>query len=321
MPRTSVIVPAYNSARYLKAALTSVLIQTVSDWEIILVDDGSTDNTRETVAALQPAFGNKLKYVYQSNRGLPGARNAGIRQSSGELLALLDADDVWLPNRLERGLASLDSDSRCGLVHAKIAMIDARGEFTGCPPAPSPKYLSGHIARYLYDRRAHVLCPTVLVRRRCLDDVGLFDEGLRATEDRDLWYRIARRYQVAYIPEVLACYRVSPGSMSSDCARMLAAQMRFVEKHRLPGITGLVAARVAIGNSYRERGDQTLNHGSLKEAIGWYLRSIGAYPLNMRNLYMLLRAFAEPIIGTPGRQSKPGVLNRRRELPSESVLR
>ena len=101
MPKVDIIIPAYNAAKYLPAAIESVIAQTFEDWRIVLVDDGSTDNTAEVVAPYIDRLGPKLLYIKQANAGLPAARNAAIRNSSSEFLALLDADDVWLPDALE----------------------------------------------------------------------------------------------------------------------------------------------------------------------------------------------------------------------------
>jgi glycosyltransferase involved in cell wall biosynthesis len=111
MPRVSVIVPAYNAARYLPTSISSVISQTYDQWELVIVDDGSTDETRELVSSYAAQLGDKLRYVYQPNRGLLAARNTGIRNSRGDLIALLDADDIWLPTRLERSVAAQDADA------------------------------------------------------------------------------------------------------------------------------------------------------------------------------------------------------------------
>src|ERR1700691_732220 len=103
-PRISVVVPAYNAAVYLPHAIDSVLAQTYPDWEIVIVDDGSTDNTCAVVDSYRPTLQDKLQYIHQPNRGVSAARNTGIRAARGQFIALLDGDDVWLPHRLERGL-------------------------------------------------------------------------------------------------------------------------------------------------------------------------------------------------------------------------
>jgi glycosyltransferase involved in cell wall biosynthesis len=296
MPRVSVIIPAYNAAAFLPDALDSVLRQTYQDWEVILVDDGSSDHTRSLVESRMPSFDGRLKYVYQTNRGLPAARNTAIRNARGEFLALLDADDVWLEQRLELGVAELDRHPDAGLVHGKVARINVVGEFIKYPPCPPRRYLEGQIAHAIYTRRAHLLCPTILFRKACVDDVGLFDETMRSTEDRDLWFRIAERYQVRYIDQVIANYRISANSMSQNTERMMKWQTFFIEKHRKRGVRGVLLAREAIGWMFRERGDQEFNAGHLGQSLGWYFRSVKQYPFGLSNNYMLVRALAEPIL-------------------------
>jgi glycosyltransferase involved in cell wall biosynthesis len=296
MPRVSIVIPVYNTAAYLKAALDSVLRQTYSDWEVIVVDDGSTDNTRSLVASCMPAFSGKLRYIYQSNRGLPAARNTALQNSSGVLVALLDADDVWLDHRLERGVGVMDGNPEVGLVHAKVARINTSGEVIEEPVTPAPKYLSGKIARHIYARRAHILCPTVMFRKECLDLVGMFDETMCSTEDRDLWFRIAERYSVAYVNEILAHYRVSPASMSSNLERMMTWQLFFIEKHRKRGPCGKAAALQAFSNLHRERGDLLFKNHKLRQAMSWYFKAVRCNPLSIPNLYMLFRAMGEPLL-------------------------
>ncbi len=299
MPSVSVIIPSYNTSRYLPAALESVLAQTFEDWEAIIVDDGSTDNTKDIVDRLRPQFSGRLHYYYQANRGLPAARNAAIMRAAGEFIALLDADDVWMPDRLACGVEHLRRHPAIGFVHARVARIDAAGRIIEYPGIRPPRFLSGKIADYIYDRRAHVLCPTVLVRRRCFDDVGLFDEQMRATEDRDMWYRIASRFPVGFENKILAHYRITPTSMSSDFSRMLTAQQYFIDKHNPGGFRGRVRAHRALANLYRERGDALFREGRTRASLSWYGRSLLYFPFESSNVYMFLRALAEPAIRQP----------------------
>jgi len=297
MARVSIIVPAYNAASFIGDALASVLRQTYPHWETVVVDDGSTDQTRAAVEAHMPAFRGRLRYLYQENRGVSAARNTAIRACRGELIALLDADDIWLDNRLERGVDTLDQRPEIGLVHAKVIRIDREGKLIGKPPAPAEKYLSGNIARHIYSRRAHLLAPTILFRRRCLDAAGYFDESFQVTEDRDLWFRIARAFPISYINEVLARYRVSPDSLSREWERTRETQLQFLEKHRRAGHASALDYRQGLANLHRERGDVLFNRGALGESIRWYAKSVGYDPRNGRNVYMLLRALAEPLLG------------------------
>lgn len=289
MARVAVIIPAYNAASYLAEAIDSVLAQTYQDWELIVVDDGSSDDTRSIVEKYQPVFAGKVRYIYQDNQGLPGARNTGIRSSSSEFIALLDADDTWLPERLQRGVAVMDLQPDVGLVHARIARIDARGNLLD-KPVCNPKYLSGHIAHHIYTRRAHIMCPTVLLRSRCLWEVGEFDRYMRATEDRDLWFRIASRYPFAFIDEILAHYRLSPGSMSRDLDRMSTAQLYFIQKHRRGGLWGFVLAQQAIASVYRERAECLRSNSHHCLSIGNYFTALCHNPVDLLNWRGIFRA-------------------------------
>jgi glycosyltransferase involved in cell wall biosynthesis len=298
MPRVSVIVPTYNRSALLHEALKSVLAQTYTDWEMILVDDGSTDQTYATAQAAAPAFGGRLHYVYQTNRGLPAARNTAVRHARGDLLALLDSDDIWLPRRLELGVSLMDSDSSIGLVHGKVARIDTHGDFIECPPLPARKHLAGRIANHIYTRRAHLHCPTILFRKECIDRVGFFDECpiTAPTSDRDMWFRIAEQYGVAYIDEVVARYRISADSMSRDLDRMLLSGVAFISKHRWSKTLGLFAPRKALGRLYRERGDSSFNAGQIRQSWFWYFRAVSIYPFSLADTYMLFRALGEPLL-------------------------
>jgi glycosyltransferase involved in cell wall biosynthesis len=298
MPRVSIITPAYNAARYLSAAIDSVLGQTYTDWELIIVDDGSTDGTRSLVHARLPSTGDRIRYLYQPNRGQPAARNAGIQVAKGEFIAILDADDMWLPTRLERGVSVMDRSPNAGLVHSRVARIDVHGNIVSHLEFPR-KYQAGRIAVDIYTRRANILSPTVLFRKQCLEEVGTFDQMMRATEDRDLWFRIAGRYEIAYINEILAYSRLTPGSMGSDSDRNLKWQLFFVRKHYQKYACGRAALLRALGQIYREQGDNCFSHGLLKKSIGHYSRSVYYNPLNLKNVYMLLRASTQQLLTRP----------------------
>jgi glycosyltransferase involved in cell wall biosynthesis len=263
----------------------------------VLVDDGSTDETRALAQAAMAAFDGRLQYVYQTNRGSPAAaRNTAIRHATGELIALLDADDVWLERRLELGVALMNSDPDLGLVHGKIALIDVHGEIIEFPPNLPTQLLRGRIAHYIYTRRAHLSCTTVLFRKECIATVGPFDETMLVTEDRDLWFRIAERWSIGYVEEIVANYRISPSSMTRDFERLLKGQKYFVEKHLKRGACGRIAAREAMGGIYRERGDLVFRSGHTGRSLQWYLRSVLSYPFSRSNVYMLFRAMAEPVV-------------------------
>lgn len=291
MASVDVIIPAYNTAKYLAAALDSVMAQTFDDWRILLVDDGSTDNTAEVVAPYLDRLGPKIKYIRQENRGLPAARNTAIRASDAELLALLDADDVWLPNRLADSVAAMAQRPQAGLAYGLVTLIDSEGK-TGTTFAGNPKFVEGNIAPQIYMRKVELPCPTITFRRSAVDEAGMFDETMRATEDRDLWLRIALKYEVAFVPKVLAYYRISSSSMSADPQRMLQAQLRFIRKHYGAKGCGWSARQVAFARAYKQRAEAFSRQHRHRAAFLSSLPALALCPLdpdNVRTAGSLLR--------------------------------
>ncbi len=282
MPTVDIILPAYNAAHFLPMALDSVMGQSFADWRILLVDDGSTDETSAIAARYAEWLGPKLLYLHQENRGLPAARNTAIHHAEAEFLALLDADDVWLPHRLEASLKLFAGRPEIGLSYGLIEGIDSSGKVVG-RFTDRKRHPEGWIAPLIYMRTMDLPCPTVTLRRACVEQSGLFDETLRATEDRDLWVRIAQHFQVACVPEVIAQYRTSPQAMTTDPERMLRAQLQFVEKHfRSPGC-GVRARRVALSWIYRQRAEALAKRGRMREAVGSAFHAVALYPLEVRN--------------------------------------
>lgn len=203
MPRVSVIIPAYNHALYIRQCVDSVLAQTLADFEVIVVDDGSADATPEIVRG----YGGRVTLIQQANRGTQAARNTAIRASSGEYIALLDSDDMWLPHKLERQVAILESRPEVGLVYGFAIRVNSEGSPVA-GGACMGKGLSGdEPALHQLLVLNHIPALTAMFRRACIDQVGLFDETLVGAGDHDLWLRIAARWEVACIPEPLALYR------------------------------------------------------------------------------------------------------------------
>jgi glycosyltransferase involved in cell wall biosynthesis len=291
MPRVSAIIPAYNAARFLPTSIESVIRQTYDQWEIVVVDDGSTDDTREVVSSYAHRLGDKLRYVYQPNAGLPAARNTGIRNAQGDLVALLDADDIWLPTRLERSVAAMDADPEIGLVHGRFERVNLEGKhMDNLQPSFPVQHLSGRISGRIYTREVHLGCPTVTFRKSCIEKAGWFDETMRATEDRDLWFRIALHYKVGFINETIASYRVSAGSMSSDPERMFKWQTFFVEKHYKSGASGRLQRMQALSSIYRERADGLYRKSKTREAMYFYSRAALFDPFRVATLYMVAKS-------------------------------
>ena len=227
MPRVSVIIPSYNSARYLGRAIDSARAQTYKDYEILVVDDGSTDDTKDV--AMQ--YGRKVTYLYQQNRGVSAARNHAILKANGELLAYLDADDMWYPEKLERQVAFLDVHQECGMVHSEMSVINEQGEILHLRFYEETKRSvpQGHCVKQLL-MRCHIQTLTVVERRSSFDRVGVFDDRLPVAEDYLHWIMIAAEGQaVGYLEEPLAKYRWRTGSLIGNYPRLLEAYVRIFD--------------------------------------------------------------------------------------------
>ena len=204
----SVIIPTYNHAAFLPEALESVFAQTCSPLEVIVVDDGSADETAEVLRV----YKRRIQVLSQPNRGVAAARNAGAGVASGELLAFLDADDTWLPAKLERQVARFGGEPGVGLVHCGVEEVDVRGHQLRARLDGMGGWVSREMLRF---RQGVILGggSAAVIRRTAFLDVGGFDETLSTSADWDLYYRIARRYPVGFVPEVLVCYRIHGGNM------------------------------------------------------------------------------------------------------------
>jgi len=273
--------PVYNGERTIAQAIESVLKQTYTDWEIIVIDDGSTDDTRKIVERYRSAPADRIRYIHQENQGLACARNTGIRQARGEFLALLDADDVWLPTRLEETVKALDADPSAGIAHANITWISETGEILSTPRRQA-RHLSGYIFENIFLRKAHISCPTVLFRKKCCEEVGMFDPNLArlGCEDRELWLRISQRHKVRYIDKVLALYRVSASSMSRNQEKMLRARLYVVDKFCPANGPREAIRQKALAKIYRDLGDEFLLTHDFAGAKKNYRQAIAHAPFS-----------------------------------------
>jgi glycosyltransferase involved in cell wall biosynthesis len=236
----SVIIPTYNRAAWVTEAAASVLAQTFRDFELLVVDDGSTDGTLEALAP----FSGCLKLLRrQRNRGVSAARNFGISASQGEWLAFLDSDDLWLPDKLARQMAYLES--RPDLLICQTDEVWVRHGKRVNPPLTHRK-AGGHIFQASLER-CMVSPSAVMLHRRLLDEVGLFDVTLPAAEDYDLWLRVSWRYPIGLVPEPLVVKR---GGHTDQLSRQwgldrwrIAALRKILQEPELPKPYRLAATR------------------------------------------------------------------------------
>ena len=225
LPDVSVVIPNYNGAQFLEACLRSVFEQSVANIEIIVVDDGSTDNSRELVTGLA-ASEPRLRLIEKTNGGVASARNRGIREARAAWIAFLDSDDVWHPRKLEWQLSLLDTRSECALCFSAFTFWDASGceadaQFAATvPPTTSKAAIDEEFSGYIYHlllRDVYVWTSTVLVSRAALDQVGHFREDLPIGEDYDLWLRLASKFTFCKLAAPVALYRQTGASLTAKC--------------------------------------------------------------------------------------------------------
>ena len=225
MPKISVIIPTYNRAHYIRFAIRSVLNQTFSDFELIIVDDGSIDNTRWIVNSFKDE---RIIYLPREvNKGPAAARNAGIKSSNGKLIAFLDDDDEWLPEKLECQVKVIEENPEVGLVYAGYLKVDDKGRIIN-KINPSKKQCS------FYDllQQNPIGLGTVIVWRECFEKVGLFDEDLHSIEDWDMWIRISKHFLFKSVNRPLTKYRVHKGMISMNTyTRLEQINNRMFDKY------------------------------------------------------------------------------------------
>ena len=209
-PVISVIIPTYNRKKFIPYAVDSVLNQSFSDFELIIIDDGSTDGTDEYIKSLKD---NRIKYIYQQNAGNHAARNTGLKIAKGKYIALLDSDDMWLPEKLMRQKAVLDEKIEYGLVYCGSLTIDSENNLTGLKPIinHSGKVFDKMLmTNFLYNG------SNVLFRRKCLEKVGNFNTNLSRMLDWDFYLRFSLYYKFFCLDEYLVKYRVHDDSLSKN---------------------------------------------------------------------------------------------------------
>jgi glycosyltransferase involved in cell wall biosynthesis len=213
-PVVSVIIPSFNCQRYIAETIDSVLAQTFTNFEVIIVDDGSTDNQKDVIAAYVQRD-SRVRYVYQKNSGVSAARNNGFKASQGTFIAFLDSDDVWLENNLELKVNKLQDDE-FGLVHSDARFIDELSQ-------PKPGTMEGEEGNLLENlliwKGTQVPGPSsILVRRSVIESIGGFDIDLSTSADREFFLRVAARYRIGRVPVVTWHYRVHPQNMHKNIA-------------------------------------------------------------------------------------------------------
>jgi glycosyltransferase involved in cell wall biosynthesis len=271
MPVVSVVMAAKNYARFLPAAVESVLAQTVADWELVVIDDGSTD---ATPAAVRPYLSDqRIRYFRSDRLGQPRAKNLGAGLARSDVIAYLDADDAWRPTKLEKQLALLNSRPEVGVCFSRRLLIDEAGTPR---PATDPTPPRGRVTEPLFVRN-FVCFSSAVVRRAVLDRVGGFDPRWDLAIDYDLWLRAARHTEFDYVDEELVLYRTGHGNLSQKLSDRVATVVSIMTRHA--GRLGLAAEvsppAVAEGfaSTCRTLG-YVLRPSEPRAAAGWYWKAL-----------------------------------------------
>ena len=271
----TVIIPTYNCASHLAAAIESVLAQTYRDFRIFVIDDGSTDATPEV---MRP-YVYHCVYIHQPNAGAAAARNRGIRESSSKYIAFLDADDLWHPTKLERQIQLLDLHPNVGLICSDFSMtgngqsVDSFFSTTRVPP-------DGRMFKHLL-RNCIVFTSSVVVPRQVIEEAGMFNEFLPVCEDMNLWLRIASRWDIAAIREVLVSRRNRPEGLSATAGGTIVslnhglASLQHIESS-CPHLSrrNTRVLRRALALFYYKSGSSLLTDGKREPARAQLLRSL-----------------------------------------------
>lgn len=226
-PKISIVIPTYNQSEYLQEAVESVLNQTYKNIEIIIVDDGSTDNTLGVVRSFD---NNKIIYIQQKNKGASSARNTGIKKANGEYIAFLDSDDLWLKNKLRKQIDFIKENPEIGLLGTGCYQMINIGKMIHKKIFPfENKILQKDLIKY-----NPFIQSSVMIRKNVFDDIGLYDEKFKESEDYDLWLRIAQKYKIANLPEALITKRYYEKGL---CLSKDSKQLYFVLKAKKNAIS------------------------------------------------------------------------------------
>jgi glycosyltransferase involved in cell wall biosynthesis len=274
-PDVSIVMAAKNYARFLPEAVDSVFAQTFTDWELLIIDDASTDATPGTVA---PYLGDsRVRYVRSDGLGQSRAKNLGIALSRGRFIAFLDADDAWLPMKLEKQLALFAAQPAAGVVFSRRCLMNEAG--LGIPVRAAGALASGFVLAEMFTQN-FVCFSSAVVRREIFAHVGRFDPEWDLSIDYDLWLRVAKFYQFAYVDEELVRYRTGHGNLSKKLRDRVETALSIMHRAEARYGVGATVPAATIADGYastcRTLG-YVLRGSEPGSAAAWYMRAL-AWP-------------------------------------------
>jgi glycosyltransferase involved in cell wall biosynthesis len=293
MPRVSILFTSYNHLKYAPVAWQSILDQTFQDYEIIAIDDGSTDGTREWLSAQE----NATIIFNKENLGTYGTLNVGLAAASGEYIAIFNDDDVWLPTKLEKQVAMLDANPNIGLVHTDGYFIDGEGNERHDSPLgfDFPRTETGDILLALIYANS-IIASAVLARKACFDELGVFNEAYFGSGDWEMWYRICEKYDAGYLQEPLTLYRVHGANASHKLERIWRDDEKLREwiAERLPNYSGRFSeSDLLAAKAHNEAclGTVKVLGGKASEGRKHYKRSLSLEPSRWKSRARILASY------------------------------
>lgn len=279
-PDVSVIIPTYNRANLVGRSIQSVLSQTYRDFEVIIVDDASKDNTEDIIKSF---FDKRIRYIrHKENKGGSAARNTGIRLAKGEFLAFLDSDDEWLPEKLEKQIEVFQkTSSDVGVVYTGYYWIGNNTKTYTPPDRITQK--DGNIQAALL-KENFVTTSAALVKKECFEKLGLFDERFPALQDWELFIRFSKYYCFKCIDEPLAILYYQSASISGNQNVRTEAMKLIIEKH----LKDFKKFNETLAKHYVSIGRQSYYNGYIYKGIKYYLKAIKANPLSIRLLLSII---------------------------------
>ena len=274
----SVIMPTYNRGYIISRAINSILAQTCRDFELIIIDDGSTDNTKEVVSKFDDK---RIRYIqHEKNRGLCAALNTGINACGGGYIAFLDSDDEWFHSSIDEHLVAFkEAHLDVGAVYSDMLNVDnnkvryLHGNFAA--EGDIHKYVLGGYPTYL---------QTLMVKREFLERAGKFDENFVTAGDADFWIRLSKISKFKYVKDTLAIRYVMPDSISSDNSAAIRDSERILSKH----INEIQRDRRILASHYAVLGNCSCRFKDLAKGRRYYIKAIKTYPLNAKHVLGLI---------------------------------
>lgn len=289
MPRVSVLLTCYNHIRFLPDAWKSIADQTYIDWEIIAIDDGSTDGTREWLGGQDDA---RAKIILnESNLGTYGSLNRALGEAKGEFIAILNDDDVWAPTKLEAQLKLVADHPDVGLVHTEGWFIDGDGNKREDSPLgfEFPRFETGDLLQALQYQNK-IIASAALVRKECFEQLGGFNEAYFGSGDWEMWLRIAERWQMGCVPEPLTFYRVHGANASHKLERIWKDDQMLREWIISKGWSGRVGV-AATAHNYAALGTVKTLNGDPAGGRAAYAKSIKLTPGRVKSYLRWVATF------------------------------